>query len=115
MISADSPDDTISSAYDSVRFPPISSSNPTIADNAICRGEYRIRCPAAVHTASITSPDTENRNPHINAGGMVCTAISIPRYVEPQNRYTSPKARITIHRRGRCAECIGMRVNKDYL
>src|SRR4029077_5983897 len=109
MISADSPDDTVSSAYDSVRFPPISSSKPTIADNAICRGEYRILCPGAAHTASITSPATENRRPHINAGGMVCTAISIPKYVEPQNRYTSPKARITIHRLGRCGECIAFR------
>ena len=100
-MSADSPDDTVNSAYDSVRFPPISSSKPTIADNAICRGEYRILCPVAAQTPSITTPATEKRSPHISAGGIVCTAISIPRYVEPQNRYTSPKARITIHRLGR--------------
>src|SRR5258708_1991698 len=47
----------------------------------------------------------EIRRRHINAGGMVCTAISIARYVDPQNRYTSPKARITIHRLG-CCVCI---------
>jgi hypothetical protein len=37
---------------------------------------------------------------------MVCTAMSMARYVDPQNRYTSPKARITIHGLG-FAECMG--------
>src|SRR6266567_1636582 len=97
-MSAARPDDTASSAYESVRLPPISSNRPTTAASAICRGEYRTLRPVAAHTASMITPAIENRTAHIRAGGMVCTAMSIPRYVEPQNRYTSPKARITIHR-----------------
>src|SRR5579863_945886 len=57
----------------------------------------------------MTTPATENRNPHISPGGIVCTAISIARYVDPQNRYTSPKARITIHRLGRATDFIVVR------
>src|SRR5579863_81090 len=81
----------------------MSSSTPTTAASAICRGEYRTLCPVSAQAASITTPAMENRVAHISAGGMVCTAMSMPRYVDPQNRYTSPKARITIHRLGCCA------------
>src|ERR1017187_4262168 len=102
IISAASPDGTESSAHDKVRLPPISSRIPTTAASAICRAEYQILRPVAAHTTSITTPAIENRTAHISAGGMLCTAILMARYVEPQNRYTSPKARMTDHRLGRC-------------
>src|SRR5579863_1925920 len=85
----------------------MSNSTPTTAASAIWRGEYRTLCPVSAQTASITTPAMEKRTAHISAGGIVCTAMSMARYVDPQNRYTSPKARITIHRLGRCAECMG--------
>src|SRR5580704_9580017 len=79
IINAANPDGTESSAHESVRFPPISSRSPTTAASAICRAEYQILRPVAAHTASITTPAIENRTPHISAGGIVCTAISIAR------------------------------------
>ncbi len=79
MIKAASPEGTESSAQDKVRFPPMSKRIPTTEASAICRAEYQIRRPVAAHTANITTPAIENRTPHINAGGIVCTAISIAR------------------------------------
>ena len=79
IINAASPEGTESSAHDKVRFPPISSKIPTTAASAICDAEYHILRPVAAHTTSITTPAIENRTPHIKAGGIVCTAISIAR------------------------------------
>ena len=79
MINAASPEGTESSAHDKVRLPPINNRIPTTAAKAICRAEYQILRRVAAHTTSITTPAIENRTPHIKAGGIVCTAISIAR------------------------------------
>jgi len=60
-------------------FPPISKRIPTTDASAICFAEYQTLRPIAAHTASITTPAIENRTPHISAGGMLCTAISMAR------------------------------------
>ena len=39
MMSAANPEETESSAYESVRLPPIKSNKPTTAESAIWRGE----------------------------------------------------------------------------
>jgi len=79
IIRAANPEGTVNSAQDSVRFPPINSKIPTTDAKAICFAEYQILRPVAAHTASITTPAIEKRNPHISAGGMLCTAISMAR------------------------------------
>ena len=79
IINAASPEGTVCSAHDKVRFPPMSNKIPTTHASAICFAEYQIRFPIAAHTASITTPAIENLTPHISAGGMLCTAISIAR------------------------------------
>ncbi len=79
IIKAASPEGTESSAQANVKLPPISSRIPTTEASRICRVEYQIRRPVAAQTASITTPAIENRTPHINAGRIVCTAMSIAR------------------------------------
>ena len=57
----------------------MSSRIPTIAARAIWRAEYRTWRPVSAQTASMTTPAIEKRTAHISAGGMVCTAILMPR------------------------------------
>src|ERR1700722_15165603 len=85
-ISAAKPVETESSAYESVRLPPISNKTPTTQDEAICRGVYQILRPVRAQTNSMTTPAITNRTAHISPGGMDCTAMSMARYVEPQKR-----------------------------
>src|ERR1700730_17020673 len=56
------------------------------------------------------TPAIRKRIPHIRAGGMCSTAMSIPRYVDPQKKYTSAKARITAKR---CWRWVGVMVVED--
>ena len=62
-----------------------------------------IRRPLKAHQANISEPATRKRTAHIKAGGMVRTAIPIPRYVDPQNTYTSANANHTSALLGRGA------------
>src|SRR5271155_5074462 len=59
--------------------------------------------PRNPQNASMNTPAIRKRTAHISAGGMRSTAISIARYVDPQKKYTSPKARITANRLWRWA------------
>src|SRR5580700_3971918 len=76
----------------------MSKSTPTIAICPICRGLYQMFRPRNPQNASMNTPAIRKRTPHISAGGMRSTAISIAKYVDPQKKYTSPKARITAKR-----------------
>src|SRR5215813_223825 len=46
------------------------------------------------------TPAIVNRVAHMSAGGMCSTAMSMARYVDPQNRYTRPKLKASRKRDG---------------
>jgi hypothetical protein len=76
-IKAAKPDATCCSAYESVRLPPISRSTPTVAICPNCRALNQTLRPRNPQNASMKTPAIRKRTPHISAGGMRSTAMSI--------------------------------------
>ncbi len=85
------PDGTVCSPQATMPIPPPRSRAPTIALSRHSRrlGAWNERPPRATDQVSRISPASTKRIAAMRNGGIVSTAIAIPRYVEPQTTYST--------------------------
>jgi len=86
--SAAIPDGTVCSPKATSPFPPPRSNAPTMALSRHSRrvGRTNERPSRAIDQAKRMAPANKNRAAAMRNGGIVSTAIAIPRYVEPHTR-----------------------------